>query len=363
MPSDRLTRRECLTRGAGAVVATGVAVAGGFLLHDRQGRRGPGQEPGPTVKLKNYFADIELPASDPRISVATGEISQVDRLVRVAVGELAPGAGINRFVARGDVVLIKPNVGFDRPPYLGATTHPEILRALIRLCRAAGAGEILITDNPIETPAACFARSGIQQVADAEHARIVLPTPGRFQTVTLRDRRPDPRQAEAFDCWPVLYGPLAAATKVIGVAPIKDHNLASASMNLKNWYGLLGGRRNQFHQAIHATISDLALMISPTLVIADGTRVMMRNGPTGGRLSDVKPGGDIGRPTIVAAVDPVACDAWCYENLLGRDPARLEYLELAQAKIKVQIASGVHRCGCCDWRAYAGGGRIVTTRL
>ena len=43
------------------------------------------------------------------------------------------------------------------------------------------------------------------------------------------------------------------ATKVIGVAPVKDHNLCRASMTTKNWYGLLGGRRNQFHQdcALH----------------------------------------------------------------------------------------------------------------
>lgn len=340
-----------------------MAVAGGFLLHDRQGRRESGRQSGPALKLKNYFADIEWPATGPRISVATGEMSQADRLVRAAVGELAPGAGINRFVTRGDVVLIKPNVGFDRPPYLGATTHPQVVRALIRLCREAGAREILITDDPIETPAACFARSGIQQVADAEGARIVLPTPGRFHTVTLRDHQPDLRNAEAIDRWPVLYQPLAEATKLIGVTPIKDHNLASASMNLKNWYGLLGGRRNQLHQAIHAAISDLALLISPTLVIADGTRVMMRNGPTGGRLSDVKPGGEVGRPTIVASADPVAADAWCYEHLLGRDPARLEYLELAQTKIKAQTAVGVRRFGCCDWRAYADADQIVTTRL
>ena len=50
---------------------------------------------------------------------------------------------------------------------------------------------------------------------------------------------------------------------MIGVAPIKDHNLCHASMSMKNWYGLLGGRRNQFHQAIHDIVSDLGFMMKP----------------------------------------------------------------------------------------------------
>ncbi len=163
--------------------------------------------------------------------------------------------------------------------------------------------------------------------------------------------------------WPIFHRPLADATKVIGVAPIKDHNLCSASMNLKNWYGLLGGRRNQFHQAIHDIVSDLGLMMSPTLVIADATRVMMRNGPTGGRISDVRDGGELGRPAVIASVDPVACDAWCYEHLLGRDPAKLAYLDLAEAKIKAQIASGAKRIAERDWRVYERQGQLVTTSV
>jgi uncharacterized protein (DUF362 family) len=156
-----------------------------------------------------------------------------------------------------------------------------------------------------------------------------------------------------------LYPPLAEATRVIGVAPVKDHNLCGGSMSLKNWYGLLGGRRNQLHQSIHEAISDLALLISPTLVIADATRVMMRNGPTGGRISDVRPGGELGRCAVIAAVDPVACDAWCYQNLLGRDPGQLTYLALAQQKIQAQIAAGERRFGQSDWHVYERQGKVV----
>jgi uncharacterized protein (DUF362 family) len=140
---------------------------------------------------------------------------------------------------------------------------------------------------------------------------------------------------------------------------IKDHNLCYASMGMKNWYGLLGGRRNQFHQAIHHIISDLGLMMRPTLLIADGTRVMMRNGPTGGRLDDVRIGGVAGRPVIVASVDQLACDSWCLQNLLGRDPAAVTYLDLAYKKFGHDPA----RLVAPSWQDYKLQGKVAETTI
>lgn len=364
-----LTRREVLVRTAGAVLAAGAAVTGGVLLYDPKGDAGLPSPSAAKGRLKNYFEAVDLPASNPRISITTAspqaseqdEAGTVGRLVRAAVGGLDATLGIKRFVTAGDVVLIKPNVGFDRAPRLGATTHPEVVRTLVRLCKEAGAVRVVVTDNPIESPDACFAKSGIDRVAREEGAAVVLPTDRMFEMMAVRDTPPDPGKGEALGRWPILYGPLAQATKVIGVAPIKDHNLCGGSMVMKNWYGLLGGRRNQFHQAIHNIVSDLGLMVSPTFVVADGTRVMMRNGPTGGRTSDVKVGGEIGRATVVASVDPVACDAWCYRHLLGRDPAKLAYVEMAHRKIGEQIAAGVKRLAKRDWQTYERQGLIVKT--
>ena len=355
------TRRDVLKRGAGAVVATGAAVTGGILLHDPEGNAGLPDYASAVGGLKDYFAEVAFPPSHPRISVAIGGEGGFERMVRSAVGGLDPDAGMRRFVGAGDVVLIKPNVGFDRPPHLGATAHPEVVRGVIRLCREAGASEVLLADHPIEAPQVCFARSGIAEVAREEGAAVITPAPDRFAMVALRDREPEVADDEVLGRWPLFYEPLVRATKAIGVAPVKDHNLCSASVNLKNWYGMLGGRRSRFHQAIHETISDLALMFSPTLVIADATRVMMRNGPTGGRVSDVRPGGSLGRPAVVASVDPVACDAWCYERLLGRDPTALRYLELAERKIGMQVAGGAGRFGLRDWRAYERRGLLAMT--
>ena len=96
-------------------------------------------------------------------------------------------------------------------------------------------------------------------------------------------------------------------------------------MTMKNWYGLLGGRRNIFHQDIHTTITELAQMATPTLVILDGTVTMMQNGPTGGSLSDLKP-----TQTMIVSTDPVAADAFG-ATLLERKLSELPHIGRAEA--------------------------------
>jgi uncharacterized protein (DUF362 family) len=125
--------------------------------------------------------------------------------------------------------------------------------------------------------------------------------------------------------WPVLYGPLEDITKIIGMAPVKDHHRSGASMIMKNWYGLLGGRRNIFHQDINTIITELAMMVKPSLVVLDGTTTMMTNGPTGGSLSDLKQ-----TNTMIVGTDQVAVDAFG-ATLLGRSSGDLPFIGLAEA--------------------------------
>ena len=120
--------------------------------------------------------------------------------------------------------------------------------------------------------------------------------------------------------WPLLIEPFRGVTKLIGMAPVKDHNRAGASMTMKNWYGLLGGRRNVFHQDIHTIILELARLVRPSLVILDGTTTMMTNGPTGGSLADLK-----ATNTMIASTDAVAADAFG-ATLLGKTAASLSFI-------------------------------------
>lgn len=292
-----------------AAWVTGLSAAAGYAalappgfplsLRDPDGERG--KAPPELMRLPDGGYVVPELSSAAHLGVARGQ--QVAPMVRAAVDAIG---GIGRFIQRGDVVVIKPNVAFERAAPLGATTDPAVLSALIELVRSAGADEVRVADNPIEAPEACFMRSGLQQAAVAAGARVYLPTPNDFRLLHTPG-------ASLIERWDFFARPFLGATKVIGVAPCKDHNLCRASMTTKNWYGLLGGRRNQFHQDIHTIIADLALMLRPTFVLLDGVRVLFRSGPTGGSLSDVKAG-----HTIVAATDSLAADAFGWRELLER---------------------------------------------
>jgi uncharacterized protein (DUF362 family) len=187
---------------------------------------------------------------------------------------------------------------------------------VVRLCLGAGAAAVSVTDNPINDPASCFTLSGIAKAAESAGARVILPDAAAFRATTVAGGR-------LIQDWPLLFEPLRGATRLIGIAPVKDHHRSGASMTMKNWYGLLGGRRNIFHQDIHTIIFELAQLVRPTLVILDGTTTMMSNGPTGGSLDDLSD-----TRTMIVATDPVAADAFG-ATLLGKTAADLPFITRA----------------------------------
>ncbi len=315
---DEIKRRQFLTRLMKA--ATTILAAGGVTIffHDRVGP--DGAEPDQT--------DIELPdfsiqQSAPQMAIVRGsERSATLNLALKAIGS------IETFVKPGDKVLVKVNAAFAAPPMLSATTHPDLVSELARLCLKAGAHSVLVTDNPINDPQTCFTLTGIAQAARSAGAKVVVPEPHHFKSYTLQGAR-------LIKNWPLLYTPLEDINKIIGVAPLKDHHRSGASMVMKNWYGLLGGRRNIFHQDIHNIIKELAIMVRPTLTVLDATTTMIQNGPTGGALSDLK-----STNTMIVGTDQVAVDAFG-ATLLDRDTDKLIFIKKAEA-------AGV---GTADWRS------------
>ncbi len=243
-------------------------------------------------------------------------IRGTDRKLMVEQGLKALG-GMESFIKKGDRVLIKVNAAFATPASLGATTHPEVLAAVAGQCFQAGAAQVLVTDNPINSPDSCFEISGLSGAARSTGARIITPRAGLFAPLSLPG-------GKLLQNWPVMAGAFGGVTKVIVVSPVKDHQRAGASMTLKNFYGFLGGRRNVFHQDINGIITELGQMLRPTLCILDGTVSMMTNGPTGGSLSDLKETG-----TLVVGTDPVAADSVGLE-LLGRKLADVPYIQMAE---------------------------------
>ena len=306
---EKLGRRQLLTRAGKAGISIAVAGTVSYLLYDATGPKA-GVEDEKRVTLQDFSVQHRLGQT---MSIAKGSdrVKTVDKAIELL-------GGIERFVRPGETVAIKPNVAFASPPMLGATANPELVAEVIRLCYSRGkAKKVIVTDNPINDPASCFTLSGIGKAVSAAGAEVVLPKAHLFKHTTLTG-------GQLIKNWPIFFEPFKEVDKLIGIAPIKNHHRAGASMTMKNWYGLLGGRRNIFHQDINTIIAELAMMVRPTLVILDGTEVMMTNGPTGGSISDLKRAN-----TLIASTDCVAADSYgC--SLLDLKVSDLPYLAKAE---------------------------------
>jgi uncharacterized protein (DUF362 family) len=246
--------------------------------------------------------------SGPAMSVVKGADARA--ITRRAVEELG-GMGI--FVSKGDKVLIKPNIGWDRVPAQAATTNPDVVAELCELCFNAGAAKVTVMDNSINDPRRCYVRSGIKKAAEALGADVPFLEDYNFSSVNVG--------GELIKQWPVYRGALEV-DRIINVPIAKHHSLSRLSLGMKNFYGLMGGRRNQLHQDVHLSIAEMTRFFAPSLTVIDAVRILTGNGPSGGSLADVKQ-----LDTVIASVDPVAADARA-AGFFGVDPASIGHLEL-----------------------------------
>lgn len=229
------------------------------------------------------------------------------------VFEKAGGAG--RFVSKGDVVVIKPNISWARRPEMAATTHPEVLEAVIELCQAAGAKKVRIADHTIHDARRCFAMSGAQAVAKNTGADLIYPRSSLMKKMSLKGSR--------LNTWPVFV-PLVEADVLINLPVAKHHSLSTLTIGMKNWIGAVGGSRYALHQDIHQSIVDLAKFFQPAVTLIDAIRIMTRNGPSGGSTSYVTE-----KNTLILSDDPVAGDARA-ALLFNRQPEKLGFIRLAR---------------------------------
>lgn len=254
---------------------------------------------------------LAQPAS-PELAVVEGESPAT--ITREAIKALG---GMSRFISRGDKVLIKPNIGWDRTPEMAACTNPEVVAALVTMALEAGAKEVVVMDHTINQPKRCYARSGIQDAAKAAGAKVLFTDEQRLKKMSLK--------GEWLKEWEVFQD-FVEADKLINVPIAKVHSLSRVTLGLKNWLGAVGGNRNQLHQKIDQAMVDLGAFFKPTLTVLDAYRVLFRNGPQGGRVSDTRL-----QKTVVAGVDPVAVDAYG-ATFFELKPQELAFLKLAQSR-------------------------------
>jgi len=307
-PGRDWDRREIITRIGQLGAATAATGALGLWLRGRS--RKP--EDAETALVHGGHLVADDPAF-PHLVIVQGEDPRM--LVRRAVEEIG---GIRRFISRGDVVVVKPNMSWDRTPEQAANTNPDLVAEVVRLCLEAGPARVIVTDISTHEPRRVYQRSGIAAAASAAGAVVLFPEDRKFKEVDLK--------GEILTTWPV-FEPFLSADKVINVPIAKQHSLTGATLGMKNWYGILGGQRHRLHQRIHESLADLAGFMRPTLTIMDAYRILARNGPTGGDLADVEL-----KKTLIAGTDPVAVDAYTARAFWNIAPERMTYLRMAKSR-------------------------------
>jgi uncharacterized protein (DUF362 family) len=308
-PSEPLNRRDALIRILWLAGLSGGTAAAGYWLSRRSLQ--PTEQALAAVGKRDHT--IAANPAFPALAVISGDSPRA--LVQRALQELG---GIQRFVSRADVVIVKPNIAWDRTPEQAANTNPEVVAETVRQCWSAGAKQVIVTDVSCNDPHRCFLRSGIAAAARADGAEVLLPDPSKFKEVNLG--------GDLLEDWPV-FQPFLEADKIINLPIAKHHSLTNTTLGMKNWYGILGGQRHRLHQHIHESLVDLADFVRPTLTMIDSYRVLVRNGPTGGNLEDV-----LLKKTLVAGTDPVALDAYVAKAYWNLDPPALPYLKMAEQR-------------------------------
>jgi len=246
----------------------------------------------------------EKPA-DMAIARWSGPTTDMAKMVASLTQQaMAAVGGMGRFVSRGDVVWVKPNIAWDRTPELAANTNPDVVAAVVRMCFDAGAKVVKVGDHSVDIAARTYASSGIAAAVKPLGAEVVYVDPSRFRTTNIGGQRVKSA---------LLYPEMLEADLMINVAIAKHHGLAEATLCMKNYMGVMDNRR-PFHQALPECLTDLTRFMKPRICVLDAMRILTAHGPRGGNPNDV-----VVKNTVAAGVDIVAMDAFGAE-LLGRKP-------------------------------------------
>lgn len=235
---------------------------------------------------------IAVESTPELVAVMGGEPEEMLEKALDALG------GIGRFVRKGQKVVIKPNIGWDRAPELAGNTNPKLISALVRKCMEAGAQKVTVFDHTCDNWQKCYASSGIEDAVKAAGGTIVPANDERYYGsevelplgVTLKDAKIHEAILDA-DIW-------------FNVPVLKNHGGAKLSCAMKNYMGIVWDRRIFHQNDLQQCIADICTWTKkPVLNIVDAYRIMHQNGPQGKSAADVAT-----VKSLIASTDIVAAD-------------------------------------------------------
>lgn len=327
----RINRRQFLRS-----VLTGVGGVASSLLGGCLGRQRFGEKMLPSTKVKvptrtTAATREHVPTSSPTSPQPTGTSSPTplppapdlavtrhshpQRLVKKAIRALG---GMENFVRSGDDVIIKPNICVAYHDYrYAATTNPEVVATLVELALGYGARRVRVMDNPFGgTPQQAYRKSGIQEAVRKAGGKMEVMAPFKYTQVKISEGK-DLRKCK-------IYQDVLNADVLINVPIVKHHGLARMTLGMKNLMGVIQDRPAMHHN-LGQRLADLNSRVRSHLVVVDAVRMLMRHGPSGGNLNDVKKA-----DTVIATTDVVAADSYA-ATLFGLEPNQLSFIRAGSA--------------------------------
>jgi uncharacterized protein (DUF362 family) len=194
-----------------------------------------------------------------------------------AVAEMG---GLGRFVKRGDRVVVKPNIGWDKAPELAANTNPVLVKEIVRQCVAAGAREVAVFDNTCDNWKKCYENSGIEAAVKSAGGKM-LPADdvSYYKEISL----PQGKKIKSMK----VHKAVLDCDAWINVPVLKNHGGASLSISMKNLMGIIWDRRIFHASDLQQCIADMcSLEKKPALNVVDAYRVLKTSGPRGKSVED-----------------------------------------------------------------------------
>ncbi len=241
-------------------------------------------------------SEVLLKNPDKRVTDYPGYVVQVYgedpyRITKKAIDLLG---GMKTFVKKGEKVLIKPNIGFNRPSYFGSDTNPMVVKAVAEEVLKVGPSQVIVADYTLYNPKSCYKRSGIYDALRGLDVEVKYVSQFDFVKVDIGGK--------FIKEWEI-YRYFLDVDRVINVPVLKQHSLAGLSMAMKNLMGVIGGKRSYFHRDLSNALADLNSFLHPTLNILDCYRVIVKNGPQGGGIKDT-----VLKKSVIAGVDVLSVD-------------------------------------------------------
>jgi len=283
------------------------------------------KESGAMSILSQSGANVKSGKPFDLVAVMGGEPAE---MFKKAIAELG---GLGKFVKKGQVVVVKPNIGWDKSPEMAANTNPQLVGEIVKQCFAAGAREVKVLDHTCNEWRNCYSNSGIEDAVKRAGGKMIPANEESYYREV-----------------PISKGVKLKRTKVhedildcdvwINVPVLKNHGGAKMSIAMKNHMGIVWDRRFFHANDLQQCIADVCTLDKAAVLhVVDAYRLMKNNGPQGKSEADAVLSKGLFISQDIVAIDTAATTFFNNVRSMPLDSvghlAKAEALKLGTMKI------------------------------